>query len=129
MLGFLYNVNNASSRTTTGILKGTGSINVFGIDTCLCMQILNIPIVHNNNSTSQATFKIPLNNAVKNTIFFNNTTYHQVIYFNNSNYILDKLHIVLYDRTGANLLGYSEWTVSFIVEYDDIIKMKKNIKF
>ena len=70
--------------------------------------ISNIPIVKNNNNISQATFKIPFSNVVNNTIFFNNTTDHQVIFFNNSNFILDQLNIVLYDRTGANLQGYSE---------------------
>ena len=62
----------------------------------------NIPIVNNNHNISQATFKIPLSNVVNIKKKFNDTTEHQVIYFNNSNCILDKLNIILYDRTGAN---------------------------
>ena len=80
------------------------------------MQITNLPIVNNNKNISQATFKIPLSNFVNNTIFVNDTTDHQVKYFINSNYILDKLNIVLFDRTGANLLSYSVWTASFIID-------------
>ena len=59
------------------------------------MQILNLPIVNNNNIISQATFKNPLSNVVNNTIYFNDTTDHKLIYFNNSQLILDKLNIVL----------------------------------
>ena len=58
MIEFLYNINNVALRTTTtGILKGTGPINVLGIDTCIYMQITNLPIVNNNNNISQATLK------------------------------------------------------------------------
>ena len=81
-----FNINNVSSRTTTTeILKGTGPINAFGIDTCSYMQISNKPIVNNNNNISRASFKIPLCKVVKNTIFINDTTDHQVIDGDNSN--------------------------------------------
>ena len=70
-----------------------------------------------------------MSNVVNNTILFNDTTEHQVIFFNIFNYILDKLNIIRYDKTGSNLPGYSEWTVSLIIEYDDIKNNEHTLKF
>ena len=110
--------------SNTGSLIGTAPINLYAIDTCIYIQIANIPIMNNNNFTSFGiapyTFKIPLNNIVNNTIYFNDTDEHQSIYFNKTNFVLDKLNINVYDRTGTNLTGFYNWCMTLLIEYDDI---------
>ena len=120
ILGFIYSSNRI---TTTGTLLGKAPINLYAIDTCLYMQISNIPIVNNNNfsqfNIAPYTFKIPLNNIINNTIYFNDSTDHQKIIFNDSSFILDKLNIVIYGRVGESLTGYYDWTSTLIIEYSE----------
>ena len=120
MLGFIY----ASNRiTTTRNLLGKAPIDIYCIDTCIYMQISNIPIVNNNNfsqfNIASYTFKRPLNSINNNTIYFNDTTEHQKLIFHDLSFILDKLNIVMYGRIAESLTGYYDWTSTFILEYSE----------
>ena len=79
--------------------------------------------MNNNNFTSlniaPYTFKIPLNNVVNNIVYYNETAEHQTVYFNDNSYKLDKLNIMIYDRIGAQLTGFNNWTLTLLIEYDD----------
>ena len=75
MLGF---IDTPNSIRTTGTLLEKAPIDIYCINTCIYMQISNILTVNNNNfsqlNIAPYTFKIPLNNIINNTIFFNDTT-------------------------------------------------------
>jgi hypothetical protein len=79
-----------------------------------------IPIM-NNNIPSKYTFKIPLDGkSISNNILYYNDPYeNQTIYFNDSNFVLDKLNIVICDRNGCQLMGYYNWSFTLIIDYDD----------
>ena len=113
----------SSNRSTTSAnLFGQSPINLSFIDTCIFMQISNLPVVNNNiiSSAPPYTFKIPLNNTINNIIYFNDTAEHQTIYFNDNNsFILDKLDIKIYDRYGYSLFGYYDYTLTLLIEYED----------
>ena len=85
------------------------------------IKIESIPIMNNNNLSknyaSPYTFKISFNNIVNNTICFNDTDKHQSIYFNRTSFILDELNIVVYNRIGATLTGFRNWTMTLLIEY------------
>ena len=100
-------------------LLSNSPINLNVIDTCLYMRITNLPIM--NNNTKPFTFKIPINGFnVSNGILFHNENYdNQTIYFNDSNFILDKLNIVVCDRFGVDIIGYYNWSSSLLIENDD----------
>ena len=70
----------------------------------------------NNNNIDGYTFKVPLNNIVNGTVYFNDTLDHQTVYFNKSNFVLNKFDIVVVDRLGAKLTGYYNWTFSLIID-------------
>ena len=40
-------------------------------------------------------------------------------FFNNSNFTLDKINIVVYDRYGTQLIGYNNWSLTLLIEYED----------
>ena len=94
-------------------------INLFAIDTCIYIKILNLPVM-NNNSINGYTFKIPLNNVINGTVYFSDASEHQTIYFNNTNFVLNKLDVVVVDRLGFNLSGFNYWTFSLIIDYAEI---------
>jgi hypothetical protein len=71
----------------------------------------------NNNSIDGYTFKVPLNNIVNGTVYFNDTLDHQTLFFNNTNFVLNKFDIVVVDRLGGELTGYYNWTFSLIIDY------------
>ena len=77
----------------------------------------------NNNTPGYYTFKIPLNssNFNNNTLHYNDAYENQTIYFNDSNFVLDKLNVVIYDRFGGPLIGYNNWSFTLIIDYDDNI--------
>ena len=110
--------------TSSSTITGTYSINVNAIDTCLYMQITNLPVM--NNNIFPFTFKIPLNNVVNNTVYLNDVKEHQEIIFNTNTFILDKLNVVILDRLGNVLAGYFNWTFSLIIEHDE---NKETIQF
>ena len=109
--------------TTNGTLTGSAPINLYAVDTCIYMHIANLPVMNNNTFSyfgiPTYTFKIPLNSIVNNTIYFNDTNEHQKIFFNESSYVLDKLNIIIYDRTGCVLTGFYDWTMTLLIEYDE----------
>ena len=113
ILGF--NTYNASSTTP---INGTSPINV-NIDNYIYMQITNIPIM--NNNILPYTFKIPLNNIVNNTVYYYDTAENQSIFFNESTFVLTSLNIILVDKIYCNLIGYQNWGMTFLIEYDDDI--------
>ena len=107
---------NLTSSTT---INGTGPINVFAIDNLYYIQITNIPVM-NNNLFIPYTFKMPLNDIVNGTAYYNDSKEHQAIYFNsNSSFVMDKLNIVIRDRMGKTLTGYFNWTMTLQIEYDN----------
>ncbi len=79
-------------------------------------QIINLPVIKNNNIDGY-TFKVPLNNIVNGTVYFNDTSDHQTIHFNYTNFVLNKFDVVVVDRLGALLVGYYNWTFSLIIDY------------
>ena len=109
--------------TTPTAFDSQNPINVNFNDTCFFMSISNLPVVNNNLSSLVSlppyTFKIPLNNISNNTIYFNDTSQLQTIYFNNNSFVLDRLDIKIYDRYGNILYGYYDYTMALIIEYDD----------
>jgi len=115
--------------TSSSTITGLYSINVNAIDTCLYMQITNLPVM--NNNIFPFTFKIPLNNVVNNIAYLNDTGENQQIIFNSNSFILDKLNVVILDRLGNVLAGYFNWTFSLFIEYDDQIEhhQKETIQF
>ena len=114
ILGYSNSLTNSIGRS----VQGSSPINLYAIDTCLYMNITNLPVMNNNNSQS-STFKIPIDNLVNGTLFYNDAAEHQSVSFNNSTFLLDKLNIVLYDRLGFQLCGYMNWTMTLLIEYDD----------
>ena len=51
------------------------------------------------------------------TVYFNDTLDHQTLFFNNTNFVLNKFDIVVVDRLGALLVGHHNWTFSLILDY------------
>ena len=75
----------------------------------------------NNNIPSKYTFIIPLDGKyISNNILYYNDPYeNQTIYFNDSNFVLDKLNVIICDRYGVQLMGYYNWSFTLIIDYDD----------
>ena len=102
--------------TSATTITGKFPINIF-TDPVYYMKITNLPMM--NNNMFPYTFKIPLNNIVNNTVYYNDTKDSQTINFNTSTFILDKLNIILVDSRNTSLTGYFNWTMSFEIEYDN----------
>ena len=105
-----------TSPQSLGMLIGQSPINLNAIDTCIYIKIINLPAMNNNNIDG-FTFKVPLNNIVNGTVYFNDTLDHQTLFFNNTNFVLNKFDIVVVDRLGGELTGYYNWTFSLIIDY------------
>ncbi len=99
-------------------LNAQSPVNLNTIDSCVYIKVINLPVMNNNNIDGY-TFKVPLNNIVNGTVYFNDTLDHQTIYFNKSNFVLNKFDIVVVDRLGAQLTGYYNWTFSLIIDYSE----------
>jgi hypothetical protein len=101
-------------------LYATSPYNFNAGDPCLYMNITNLPIM-NNNIPSKYTFIIPLDGKyISNNILYYNDPYeNQTIYFNDSNFVLDKLNVIICDRYGVQLMGYYNWSFTLIIDYDD----------
>ena len=106
----------AGTSQSLGMLIGQSPININAIDTCVYIKIINLPVMNNNNIDG-FTFKVPLNNIVNGTVYFNDTLDHQTLFFNNTNFVLNKFDIVVVDRLGGELTGYYNWTFSLIIDY------------
>ena len=72
----------------------------------------------NNNTINGYTFKVPLNNILNGTVYFNDALDHQTIFFNDTNFVLNKFDIVVVDRLGKLLIGYHNWCFSLILDYN-----------
>ena len=107
----------SSDITSATTITGKFPINIF-TDSVYYMKITNLPIM-NNNIILPYTFKIPLNNIVNNTVYYNDTKDSQSINFNTNSFILDKFNVVLVDSRNTSLTGYFNWTISFEIEYDN----------
>ena len=112
ILGF----STASSRNLTSSgNSAVAPVSLTAIDTCIYMKIINIPIP-NNNLILPYTFKIPLNNFTSgSTIYYADTYDIQSINFEYP-FFLNKLDIQMCDRYGVPLIGYLNWTCSFVIE-------------
>jgi hypothetical protein len=109
-------------------LGGHSPININSVDTCIYLQIPNIP--NTNNSNSFTGFKLPTNNTANNsTLFYNDSEEHQSIVFNSTPFILDKINVYITDRLGFPLTGYFHWTFSLIIEYDDTTEQRQFLDF
>ena len=76
------------------------------------MTFTNLPLNTTTNSLIACSFKIPLNSS-QNVIYFNseNSSFTQDINFNDVNYIINKLDVIITDRyansINSNGLDYS----------------------
>ena len=117
MTNYILGFTNNRTSTSSNPLQATAPINVNAIDTCIYINITNIPVTNNNNS-QPFTFKIPLSNIITNgTLYFNDSAEHQTIYFYDNSFVLDRLNIVVYDRLGFPLTGYMNWTMTLLLDY------------
>jgi len=114
ILGYTNKYTSASSSN----LQGSTPINVNAIDTCVYIQITNIPVTNNNNS-QPFTFKLPLTTLTNGNLLFNDSKEHQKIFFYKNTFVLDRLNIVVYDRLGYPLAGYCNWTMTLLIEYEE----------
>jgi len=118
LFNYILGYTNSFTALSSALLIGNSPINVNGIDTCVYINISNLPQM-NNNISQPYTFKVPLNNLVNGVAYFNDMEEHQTVFFNKSNYALDKLNIVVYDRLGTVIIGYNNWTCTLLIEYED----------
>jgi len=103
--------------STNSPLQSTAPISLYGIDNIIYITFPNIP---NSNINSKFNgFKLPITNKTNDIIYYNDSTEHQSISLNNSNFTLDKLNILVLDRLGCQLTGYQNFTMSLIIEYDE----------
>ena len=92
-------------------------MSLYGIDNIIYITFPNLP---NSNINSKFNgFKLPITNKTNDIIYYNDSTEHQSISLNNSNFTLDKLNILVLDRLGCQLTGYQNFTMSLIIEYDE----------
>ena len=115
---YILGYTNRYQSTNSERLTANSPINLTNLDTCIYIQLPNIP--NTNNSNSFTGFKLPINNTANNsTLFYNDSVEHQSIDFNQTPFILDKINIVKADRLNTPLTGYFNWTFSVIIEYDN----------
>ena len=107
-------------------LGGNSPINI-NSDTCLYLQLPNLPNTNNNNTF--IGFKLPTNNTANNsTLFYNDSEEHQSIVFNSTSFVIDKINVLVTDRFNAPLTGFFHWTFSLIIEYDDNNKKQEYLE-
>ena len=98
-------------------LQSTAGINLYGIDNIIYITFPNLP--NNNINAKFIGFKLPIINITNNTLYYNDSTEHQSILLNDSNFTLDKLNILVLDRLECQLTGYYNFTMSLIIEYEN----------
>ena len=114
ILGF-----NGTETLSNNILTASGYYNI-NLDNFICLYLSNVPHQTTAQNQSNCSFKVPLN-AVSNTIYYfsQNTSYTPFINVNDSNFILDKLVITVFDRYGNNLNpNGGDWSFSLRIDYD-----------
>jgi hypothetical protein len=126
-----------SSRTKP---NGTGAQYVVApsfyqvsINSYVSLYISNLPIPTSSAAGLNQTFKIPLNNQVStksvsnvigqqsiNSYYYNEETqFRQKVQIKDSNFVLDKLVVSVYDRTGSVLTNdHVSWSMTIEVEYE-----------
>ena len=88
-------------------------------DNYLNMTFTNLPLNTTTNSLIACSFKIPLN-STQNIVYFNseNSSFTQDINFNDINYIINKLDVVLSDRYGNNIASNGlDYSFSLGIEF------------
>jgi hypothetical protein len=102
------------------------------INTYVMLYIQNLPISTTTASGLNGTFKIPLSNnslvlnvsdvigtQKMNTYFYEETQFRQKLQLTDKNFVLDKVKISLYDRTGLLLTALPlDWSFSLEVEFE-----------
>jgi len=127
LTNYILGYNNKFTSTGGALLISTSPINLYGIDTCLYITFPNLPNTNNNNNFTG--FKLQLSNIYNSILTINDYDEHQTLYFNNTPFILDKINVLVVDRLGTPTIGYFNWTMSLIIEYDDKIEQHNDIKF
>ena len=117
LTNYILGYTNRFTTSSSIALTSNSPINVSGFDTCIYLTFPNIPNTNNNNNF--IGFKLPTNNANNSTLFYNDSFEHQSIEFNKTNFVLDKINVVITDRLGNPLMGYFNWTFSLIIESDE----------
>ena len=108
-------------------LQSTAAINLYGIDNIIYITFPNIP--NNNINSKYIGFKLPIINIINNTLYYSDSTEHQSIILNDSNFTLDKLNILVLDRLGRQLTGFYNFTMSLIIEYENETTQEEFLNF
>jgi hypothetical protein len=108
-------------------LQSTAPINLYGIDNIIYITFPNIP--NNNINSKYLGFKLPIINIINNTLYYSDSTEHQSIILNDSNFTLDKLNILVLDRLGRQLTGFYNFTMSLIIEYENETTQEEFLNF
>ena len=127
LTNYILGYNNNFTVNNGALLISTSPINLYGIDTCLYITFPNLPNTNNNNNFTG--FKLQLSNIYNSILTINDYDEHQTLYFNNTPFILDKINVLVVDRLGFPTIGYNNWTMSLIIEFDDQIEQHNDIKF
>ena len=103
---FLKNIlgyNGTETLAGGGILTAANFYNL-NLDNFITMYLSNIPHQSTNQNLTFSSFKVPLN-AVSNTIYYfgQNGSYTPFINVTDSNFVLEKLNVTVYDRFGNSL--------------------------
>jgi len=117
LTNYILGYNNNFTVKNGNYLISTSPINLYGIDTCMYITFPNLPNTNNNNNFTG--FKLQLSNIYNSILTINDYVEHQTLYFNNTPFILDKLNVLVVDRLGFPIIGYNNWTMSLIIEYDE----------
>ena len=128
LTNYILGYTNRYKSTGSIALTANSPINMTNVDTCLYIQLPNIP--NTNNSNLFTGFKLQTNNVANNSIvFYNDSEEHQSITFNSSPFILDKINVIVADRLNIPITGYFNWTFSLIIEYDDTTEQRQFLNF
>jgi len=109
------------SSTTSGTGKTLTATNPFNLsyDTYFIMYFPNLP-VNNNSATQQILhFKLPIsgiNGAVY--YYYENFGLTQELQITDSNYIINNVRVVFYDRFGCTVSNYLDYSMSLTFEYE-----------
>lgn len=132
LLGFTANPPVAYDDIGQQVIKFTKPYQL-SINTYVNLYIQNLPISTTNASGLNSTFKIPLSysnqvlnvsniigNQTLNTYFFDEqNSFPQVIEISDYNYVMDKLKISVYDRTGNILNAIPlDWSFTLEIAFD-----------
>ena len=103
------------------IVQGVNPVNL-NLDNYLCMYISNLPVSSSNASGRNCTFKIPIPVLNSQILFYSdNNQFTQTVDINDTNFTLDRLTVVIYDRYGNAVNNFNgNYSFSLLVEYDSL---------